>query len=162
VIGTRSNGFIQIALFAWLSRCCGQSVRLPDDFNSRCRRRSVEVLKQQKPHSGRTRFLHFHADDGRLQARIWRPGVTPDRIDDVTSVEVKHEIDPNTDATPAPTLGGQETAATRLDRRGSGGARAALHQKSRGFRAARTGHATDLENRSRGFPSLYHDRRQGE
>ena len=51
---------------------------------------------------------------------------------------------------------------SRLDRRGRGKPRRALHQEGRGAGISRTRHGSDLAHRGRGFPGLHHHRRQGQ
>ena len=47
---------------------------------------------------------------------------------------------------------------SRLDRRGGGEPRRALHQEGRGGGISRTRHGSDLAHRGRGFPGLHHHR----
>ena len=51
---------------------------------------------------------------------------------------------------------------SRLDRRGRGKPRRALHQEGRGGGISRTRHGSDLAHRGRGFSGLHHHRRQGQ
>ncbi|MGY4287468.1 fumarate hydratase class I [Bradyrhizobium sp. LM2.7] len=51
---------------------------------------------------------------------------------------------------------------SRLDRRGGGEPRRALHQEGRGARISRARHGSDLAHRGRRFPRLHHHRRQGQ